>query len=174
VLPPWESGGFGSLDPEPRRHGLPRHQRCSQGATSSQHWSSGAFGPVPPQHDPPQQPRRIRRRNRAEDGQRDRDSRPRGNTPPKTTLLNGYGVDTVRWADNVRRTGSSCCPGEFQRGLTRRAPDWGEHLRRRSQAWPGTPTAPFIYTRSGSIRQLLTRARLAAPSSAQAGSPSDG
>ena len=43
-------------------------------------------------------------RNRAESGQRERDLWPRGNTAPETTLLSGYGVDTLRWADNVRGT----------------------------------------------------------------------
>ena len=88
---------------------------------------------------------------------RDRDLWPRGNTAPETTLLSGYGVDTLGWADNVRGTGSSCCPGEFQRELTRRAreqrrtggtsptllPAW---------AWPGTPSPIQSYTRRGSMR----------------------
>ena len=37
---------------------------------------------------------------------RDRDLWPRGNTAPETTLLSGYGVDTLRWVDNVRGTGA--------------------------------------------------------------------
>jgi len=71
-----------------------------------------------------------RSRNRSDSGQRDRDLWPGGNTAPETTLLSGYGVDTLRRADNVRGTGNSCCPGEFQRGLTRRgkgaASGWGD------------------------------------------------
>jgi len=90
---------------------------------------------------------------------------PRGNTTPETTLLSGYGVDTLRWADNVRGTGSSCCPGEFQRGLTRRARE-----QRRAggtsptllpaRAWPGTPSPvqsyTRFYTRHGLIRVSRT------------------
>jgi hypothetical protein len=66
-----------------------------------------------------------------ESGQCDRDLWPGGNTAPETTLLGGYGVDTLRWADNVAAPGSrrGGCPGEFQRGLTRRgkgaASGWG-------------------------------------------------
>jgi hypothetical protein len=33
--------------------------------------------------------------NMAENGQRDRDLWPGGNTAPETTLLSGYGVDTL-------------------------------------------------------------------------------
>ena len=58
---------------------------------------------------------------------------PGGNTAPETTLLSGYGVDTLRWADNVAAPGGSCCPSDFQRGLTRRAREQrrvGGHLRR--------------------------------------------
>ena len=96
-------------------------------------------------------------RNRSESGQRDRDLWPGGNTAPETTLLSGYGVDTLRRADNVRGTGNSCCPGEFQRGLTRRA----REQRRvggtpptllRARAWPGTPSPIQSYTRRGSMR----------------------
>jgi hypothetical protein len=48
----------------------------------------------------------------------DGDLWPGGNTAPETTLLSGYGVDTLGWTDNVRGTGSrrGGCPGEFQRG----------------------------------------------------------
>ena len=64
-------------------------------------------------------------RNRAESGQRERDLWPRGNTAPETTLLSGYGVDTLRWADNVR-----CTPGKFQRGADPQGkgavPGWGD------------------------------------------------
>ena len=96
-------------------------------------------------------------RNRSESGQRDRDLWPGGNTAPETTLLSGYGVDTLRRADNVRGTGNSCCPGEFQRGLTRRA----REQRRvggtsptllRARAWPGTPSPIQSYTCRGSMR----------------------
>ena len=56
---------------------------------------------------------------------RDRDLWPRGNTAPETTLLSGYGVDTLRWADNVR-----CTPGKFQRGADPQGkgavPGWGD------------------------------------------------
>jgi hypothetical protein len=43
---------------------------------------------------------------------------PEGNTAPETTLLSGYGVDTLRWADNVRGTGSrrGGCPVSFKGG----------------------------------------------------------
>jgi len=92
-------------------------------------------------------------RNRAENAQRDRDLWPRGNTAPETTLLSGYGVDTLRWADNVRGTGSSCCPDDFQRGLTRRAREQrrvGGHLRRCSPRGLG----PARLARSNSIHAV--------------------
>ena len=60
------------------------------------------FSFAAPQHDPPHRPQRIRWRNRAENAQRDRDLWPRGNTAPETTLLSGYGVDTLRWAITSR------------------------------------------------------------------------
>jgi hypothetical protein len=57
-------------------------------------------------------------RNRAESGQRDRDLWPRGNTAPETTLLSGYGVDTLRWADNVAAPGAAevATPASFKGG----------------------------------------------------------
>jgi hypothetical protein len=59
-----------------------------------------------------------------------------------------------------------CIPGErhaVERGKERRRV-WGEHLRRRSQARPGTPSPVQSYMRSGSIRchshALASRLRL--------------
>ena len=52
-------------------------------------------------------PQRIRWRNRAESGQCDRDLWPGGNTALETTLVSGYGVDTLRWADNVAALGAA-------------------------------------------------------------------
>jgi hypothetical protein len=71
-----------------------------------------------PQHDPPHWPQRIRWRNRAESGQCDRDLWPGGNTAPETTLLSGYGVDTLRWADNVAAPGAAevAAPVSFKGG----------------------------------------------------------
>ena len=91
-------------------------------------------------------------RNRAESGQRERDLWPRGNTAPETTLLSGYGVDTLRWADNVRGT-----PGKFQRGADPQGkgavPGWGTSpTLLLTRAWPGTPSPAQFYTRRGSMR----------------------
>jgi hypothetical protein len=76
------------------------------------------FSTAFPQHDPPQQPQRIARRNGAESGQCDRDLWPGGNTAPETTLLSGYGVDTLRWADNVAAPGAAevAAPVSFKGG----------------------------------------------------------
>jgi hypothetical protein len=83
------------------------------------------FCPASPQHVRHSSRNAPGWRNRAESGQRDRDLWPRGNTASETTLLSGYGVDTLRWADNVRGT-----PGEFQRGADPQgkgaAPGWGD------------------------------------------------
>ena len=57
-------------------------------------------------------------------------------------------------------------PDKITRGATldivptKRRQVWGEHLRRRSQARPGTPNPVQFYRRSGSIRCHLARARL--------------
>jgi hypothetical protein len=98
-------------------------------------------------------------RNRAESEQRDQDLWPGGNTAPETTLLSGYGVDTLRRADNVRGTGRrrGGRPGRFQRGLSRRgkgaASGWGTSpTLLPARAWPGTPSPVQFYTRFGSIR----------------------
>jgi hypothetical protein len=98
-------------------------------------------------HNPPQRPQRIRWRNGAENGQRTVTCGPEATPRGKTTLRSGYGVDTFRWADNVRGTG----PGEFQRGLTRKArercrvgdiSDAAPHLGLARHAQPGS----ILYT----------------------------
>ena len=88
---------------------------------------------------------------------------PGGNTAPETTLLSGYGVDTLRRADNVHGTGSrrGGCPDEFQRGLTRRgkgaASGWGTSpTLLPARAWPGTPSPVQFYTRHELIRVRRT------------------
>jgi hypothetical protein len=100
---------------------------------------------------------------RTESGQRDRDLWPGGNTAPETTMLSGYRVDTLQWADNVRGTGSrrGGCPGEFQRGLTRRgkgaASGWGTSATPLpKRAWPGTRSPVQFYTHHRLIRVSRT------------------
>ena len=70
--------------------------------TISEGFSRG-FPPHPESRTIPSSRNAPRFRNRAESGQRDRDLRPGGNTATETTPLSGYGVDTLRRADNSSR-----------------------------------------------------------------------
>ena len=95
-------------------------------------------------------------RSRAESGQGDRDLWPGGNTAPETTVLTGYGVDTLRRADNVRGTGARAAPvslkGADPQGKGA-ASDWGTSpTLLLARAWPGTPSPIQSYTRRGSMR----------------------
>jgi hypothetical protein len=60
-----------------------------------------------PQHDPPQRPATHPVAQQGGERACDRDLWPGGNTAPETTLLSGYGVDTLRWADNVAAPGAA-------------------------------------------------------------------
>jgi hypothetical protein len=108
-----------------------------------------------PQHDPPHRPQRIRWCDKAESGQCDRGLWPGGNTAPETTLLSGYGVDTLRWADNVAAPGAAEVAAlvSFKGGSPAGAREQrraGGHLRRCSSRGLG----PARLARSNSIHAV--------------------